>query len=348
MSMLFETHSYWGNGKPFSTLQFLQGMYSHAGPLAAADPETRVEFLNMLAASLMSQQDTSTAEAVAIRATNESRALPTDHKMALRARMMRNWVRLYRGQFGTLRNELDKLMADMEASRTTLPEDLAGTLRMQSAVACEIGDPEVARAFAAQALAIAERRLGNQHNQSVLALVDLSHAELASHHDQIALDTASHAYQRGIEAYHGSTTHPNVVKARVAHAQALAALGRRDEAFRELRRALDDSSALFGPGSRAAGYDLLRLARLELQNGRPRQALEAVEQSRSFLDDDLDPNEVGFAGLLELRGTILLVSHRRTQALRDLEDADRLFGRVLGADHPRTLRVTRLLASCRR
>jgi eukaryotic-like serine/threonine-protein kinase len=343
MSMLFETHSYWGNGKPLSTVQFLQQMYSQAAPLAKADAETRVEILNILAASLLSQQDTSTAEAVAIRASSEAIRLSPDHRMALRARMLRSWVRLYRGQIGTLRNDIDRLVSDMKIAPSALPEDLAGTLRIRSAVACENGDAETAEAFASEALNTAEKRLGLWHNQSVLALVDLSYAYLLANKNQVALYAAERARQRALEAYHGSASHPNVVKARVAYAQALAANGRRDVGIRELRRAIDDSAELFGPSSRAVGLDLVKLARMELQGASPGTALEAANRAQSILKDHFDNTDIGFAGLLEVRGAALLAAHKRGLALRDLAEADQLLVRVFGPNHVRTLRVRALL-----
>jgi serine/threonine-protein kinase len=344
ISMLFDTHSYWGNGKPVSVVQLLKQMRKRAESLTAADPEGRVEILNLIAASLLSQQETSDAEATAIGAVKEAEHLQPTHRMALRARMLRSWVRLYRGQFGALGSNIDELVSDMRRSPEVLPEDLAGAFRIRSAVARENGDAQTAETFALEALHIAERRLGIQHNQSVLALIDLSYAYLLANKNAMALSAADRARLRALEVYHGYASHPNVVKARVAYAQALAATGRRDEGARELHRAIDDSATLFGPSSRAVGLDLLKLARLELQRGNAGAALDDANRAEFILKDHFDNAEIGMAGVLEVRGTAFLAANQREQGINDLAAADRLLSRAFGPYHARALRIRTLLS----
>ena len=65
--------------------------------MQGAGPETRVELLNILGACLLSQQDTAGAEAAVSRSVLESAVLSSGHPQALRARMLMNWIHLFRG-----------------------------------------------------------------------------------------------------------------------------------------------------------------------------------------------------------------------------------------------------------
>ena len=176
ISMLFDAHAYRGAGKQVSALDLLRQTQQRLMTLPTADVRSRVQVLNILGASLLSQQDTNNAEAAADRAIVEAAGLSPSDSERLRSRLLRNWVWITRGQTDKAHEEIENLLEEMQRYGSALPEDLAGAWRVRSAIALEEGDPTKAVASALNALGIAESRLGPRHNQSVLALVDLCYA----------------------------------------------------------------------------------------------------------------------------------------------------------------------------
>jgi serine/threonine-protein kinase len=139
IAILLEAHSYWGDGKPLSAVGLLKQIQARVDSSSIPDARTRIEVLNIVGASLLSQQDTLGAETVISRAVHETRILPRNDAMALRARLLRNWIRLFRGQVIQVRIDIDRLLSDMKGSAATFPEDLAGAYRIRSAVCARIG-----------------------------------------------------------------------------------------------------------------------------------------------------------------------------------------------------------------
>jgi serine/threonine-protein kinase len=262
VALLFDAHAYRGPGMPLSALDLLRQMQQRVSALRVA-PQARVEVLNYLGASLLSLQDIARAESVISQAVADAGALERAHPQRSRARLLRNWVRLAREQTIEAMGDIDNLIADMRSNPETFPEDLPGALRVRSAVLAETGDDEAAVASAQEALEIAGKRLGPHHNQTVLSLVDLSSAYNRNGKAEPALAMAELACQRALKAYGGSQTHPNVLKARVARAEALAANGQLAGAILETAQAINDAEAFFGPGNRIPELYRRTLARMQ-------------------------------------------------------------------------------------
>ena len=304
ISMLFDAHSYWGGGKPVSALDLLRQTQQRLTKLPASDTRTRVQVLNVLGASLLSQQDINNAAAAIDRAVQEAAALSPSDPERLRSHLYQCWVLLFRGQTGRIRPEIDQLLEEMGRYGSALPEDFAGARRIRSAIAIEQGDSATAISSALEALRIAESRLGTRHNQAVLALVDLCYAYQSAGRYELGLQTGAQAVNRGLNAYSHSTTHPNVLKARVALGQALANSGRLDRALQVTQDAIQDASALFGPSSFLVGLDLKKLAEMQMRAGKQRAARLSFERSYSILVRHFQADSPAYASLLKLRAEI--------------------------------------------
>ncbi|HWB96464.1 MAG TPA: serine/threonine-protein kinase, partial [Bryobacteraceae bacterium] len=314
ISMLFDAHSYWGVGRPVSALDLLRQTQQRLMQLPTADVQTRVQVLNILGASLLSQQDTQHAEAAIGRAVEEASGLSPSDPERLRSHMLRNWVSLFRGEAGRIRADVDHLLEEMTRYRSALPEDFAGTWRIRSEIAFEEGDSGKAISSALETLRIAESRLGLRHNQSVLGLVDLCYAYQLAGQGELAVRTGERAVARALDAYSHSATHPNVLKARVALGRALAVSGRPGRGILLTRDAIQDASGLFGPSSRLVGLDLRRLAEMQLRAGQWRAARQSIERSYAILANHLHADSPVYASLLRLRSEIEL--HRSHRASR--------------------------------
>ncbi|MEO8659410.1 MAG: serine/threonine-protein kinase [Bryobacteraceae bacterium] len=309
ISILIDSHSYWA-GKPLTALDLLKRSQTRIQGLPNMDPETRVEMMNLLGASLLSLEDTQGAEAALARVASDMRQIRASHPQVLRARMLRAWVHIFRGRTAEARAELGPLLHDMKEAPQTLPEDLAAAVRATSEVALDAGNAEEAEASAGEALRIAVTRLGANHNQAVLAQVMLSRAQVAGGKITVGLETARQARRRGLDAYGGQPDHPNVLKARIALGEAMAAAGDPKGGITEIESVVRSATELFGPQSRTAGQALRSLSRLELEAGHIQSALQAIVRAESILRDHFDPQSSGAAALGRLQGNILMEAHR--------------------------------------
>jgi serine/threonine-protein kinase len=304
ISMLFDAHAYWGSGKQMSALDLLRQTQQRLMALPTWDIRSRVQVLNILGASLLSQQDTNHAEATASRAMAEAVELKPSDPERLRSRLMKSWVAISRGQTDRVHGEIDRLLADMNRYGSAFPEDLASAWRVRSAAAFEEGDGAEAISSALESLRIAESRLGTHHNQSVLALVDLCSAYERAGRLELALKTGEMAVTRALETYSKSATHPNVLKARMALSQAVAGSGHADRGIRLMQDAIDDAVVLFGPQSRFVGVGLKMIAEMQVRAGRWREAKQSIDRAYSILSDHLRRDSPGFASLLTLHSEI--------------------------------------------
>jgi serine/threonine-protein kinase len=304
ISMLFDAHAYQGAGKLVSALDLLRQTQQRLMALPSADIRTRVQVLNILGASLLSQQDTNNAEAAANRALAEAAGLSASDPERLRSRLLRSWVWITRGQTDKVHDEIDRLLEDMQRYGSALPEDLAGAWRVRSAIALEEGDPAKAVSSALKALGIAESRLGTRHNQSVLALVDLCYAYQQAGQRELAVNTGEKAVSRALEAYSKRTTHPNVLKARVALGSATAGAGQRAHGIQLTQDAIEDAMVLFGPTSRFVGLNLKMLAEMQWRAGQRREARQNIDRAYSILANHFPGDSPGFASLVKLRSEI--------------------------------------------
>ena len=305
LSMLFDAHSYWGDGKPLSALDMLKHAQRGLGALPAADLRTRVQVLNILGMSLLSQQDTIAAEAAIDNAMRSALELPQQDSDRLRSRLCKLWVELYRGETRPVGSEVESLLDDMARSGSVFPEDHAGAWRIRSMVAVEEGDAAKGITSAEAALQIAESRLGMHHNQSVLGLVDLSYAYLSAGNRRQALQTARRAWDRGLTTYKNSATHPNVIKARIAYAQSLGESGNPEDAIPLAKEAIRDTVALFGESSLLEGLSLKKLAVMEARAGHQLDARQSMKRSCEILFRHLRTGSPGYLALLTLRREIL-------------------------------------------
>ena len=90
----------------------------------------------------------------------------------------------------------------------------------------------------------------------------------------------------------------------MALGQALAGLGRLDRALQVTQDAIQDASALFGPSSFLVGLDLKKLAEMQMQSGKPRDARQSIERSYSILSGHFQADSPAYASLMKLRAEI--------------------------------------------
>jgi len=326
ISMLFDAHSYWGTGKPVSALDMLRQTQHRLMTFPVSDTKTQVQVLDILGASLLSQEDLIDAETAIHRAAQEAVKLPSSDPERLRSRLLVNWIFLSRGRTDRIRPNINHLLEDMRHFGSAFPEDFAGAWRIRSAVALAEGDSGMAISSALASQRIAELRLGMHHNQSVLALVDLSYAYSLVGREDLAVKTAEQAVQRGLQAYSNSQTHPNVLKARIAWASALTRSGQPARGIPMVQAAIADVSALFGASSLLVGQDLAMLAEMQMHDRQWIAARQSMERAHSILAGYLCTDSPAYISLARLRSEIELGARKKATPSPDFAMPDRNTG----------------------
>jgi hypothetical protein len=263
-----------------------------------------VPVLNILGASLLSQQDMDAAERAFRRVRQLASTLSPSDPQRLRAEFLSCWVLLFRGENEQAQNRIEDLLAEMTRYGTALPEDIAGAWRIRSQAAFEMGAGRKALSSANQAHTLAESRLEPRHNQSVLALVDICYAEQLSGLFAKAQTTCHQSLDRALAAHAQSGSHPNVLKARMALAHMIVLTGREQPGLDMAESVIRDASSLFGPSCRIVGVDLAILAELQARCARWSAAQETINRSQAVLKNILNDNSPAAKSLLELSARI--------------------------------------------
>ena len=246
ISMLFDAHAYKGGGKQVSALDLLRQTQQRLATLPTADVRSRVQVLNILGASLLSQQDTHHAEAAADRAMTEAGVLSPADPERLRSRLLRSWVLLSRGQTDKV-HDRDRAVCWKTCAgtgpRCRKISRAPGASARRSPSRREIRQRRYRRHWRrceSQSPALVRATINRFSPWSISAM----HTSLPARR-RLALQTGEKAVMRALEAYAKSATHPNVLKARVALGHALANSGQLARGIQLTQDAIEDAIALF-------------------------------------------------------------------------------------------------------
>ena len=346
ISIFRDANPYGGSGQVPSAADLLKQARERIDRLETR-PELRVELLNVVAASLLSLQETAAAEPVVAQALAEGRAsLGPLHPQTLRAGVLSSQVHRFRGRTREMREELDRLLPALRDNPDALPQDLVYVLKQRAHLAIDDGRYPDAVAAAKQALAVALARLGDRNTDTVAAAITLATAYQYTKQPALGLEAARDAYRRALDVHQGQAKHPRVIEARQVYGRALAEVGQPEPAVEQLTRAVQDASEVFGPASLMVGFFSQNLVPLLLEVGANAQALETGDRAVAILSQHADPGSYTLAAAIGHRGLARLASRRAGAALEDLTRAQEAFGRSLGPEHARTIstRVQRALA----
>ena len=138
------------------------------------------------------------------------------------------------------------------------------------------------------------------------------------------LEEAVPLYERSLDiivrAY--GPRHPMVAVVNLNLSNTLRSLGRYDEAQRHLDTATALETELFGADSEAAAYNLHARAQLELERGRPADALDPSRRAVGIWSNVLGPDHPRVAHALTTRGRALAALGRSDEAVEALARAD--------------------------
>ncbi len=327
-----------GEGRSLSALDILNR--AHDRILKGLDTEAtvRIELLNILGASLMSLGETATAESVAARALEEARqSLSDTDPLALRAKLLRSWVLMYRGKTEEARENLDAFFDAFDRTRDLQPEDVVLAWRLRCGLEIDAGNREEAVAAGKEAVRLADELLPNDHPEKLLALLELAYAHQQTAQHQEAVGVAGRAYQLALETHPENLLHPNVIKARARFGNALSDAGERVRGIGELEQAIRDATTVFGPTSMTVGVYLQNLVSPQLQEGRVKDALETSERSLAVCQEYFEPNSYTRISCEHSRAIALMAARRTDEALPHFTNAYNAAATTLGTTDRMTL-----------
>lgn len=326
-------------GRSMTALEVLKRANDRIDQTLDTGPSIRTELMNIVGSSLMSLGDSATAEAVAGRAVAEAqRNLAPDDPLAMRARLLRAWVLLYRGKTKEMRSELDGVFPVLQRSNAITPADLVFAWRLRCGLSVDEGKPEEAQAACREAVRLAESRLSPQHRERLLALVELAYAYGQSREATAKqLETSLSAYHLATDIHRSNLEHPNVMKARAAYGNALADFGRLDQGIVLLDQARQTAATLFGSSSMTVAVYSQNLVDYELRAGLTRNALVSSEQAFRIFQQSSDRDSYTSMSVERLHGIALSAARRMNEALSVLTQSVQTATRVLGPSHRLTL-----------
>jgi serine/threonine-protein kinase len=339
---LFEEASpYTGGARPLSAVDWLKQARARIDSRLEGRPALRVELLNIVGMSLLSLQDTASADEVLTEAIQEGLShLGPDHPQTLRARVLRTPVYRYRGAPREGRAELERLLPALRGQEG-LEEELAIALKNQAHLEIDDGRYAAAERAAQEAVDVSHRALGDRHPEFVAALLTRAYAYQYSRDAQAALDAAEMAYRTARTVFDDTPRHPRIIEGRLLYGRALGEAGDARRGVEELEQTVKDAAEVFGPSSRMVGFFSLPLAEYQTETGRIDEALETSRQALSIIERHTRPQSFRYAAAIHRRGAALLAARRAEEAIPDLATAVETLRQTLSAKHS----VTRWFAA---
>jgi serine/threonine-protein kinase len=314
-----------------SALDWLRQVKSRIDQRLEDRPALRVRLLNAVAYSLLTLQDTDGAEELLVEARDDgTRRLGESDPQTLRARVLMAEVHRIRGRMSEARIELERLAAVLQPREAELAEDVVLALKSQAYLEQELGRYEASESLTQRAVEIATRRLGDQHPETVGALLARAYIYQFSRGPAMALEAAEQVYQTAKVVYRDQPRHPRIIEGHLVYGRALGEAGEAARSAEHLAEAVSDAANVFGSSSRMVGLFSLPLARYQIETGQIAAALATSERAIAILSKDMVPESFHYAVAIHHRGAALLASRRATEAEPDLRRAAAAMRRSLG------------------
>jgi serine/threonine-protein kinase len=337
-STIRDADPYVGDGRVLSAADLLRQSLQRAENLRER-PELSIEMRTLIAASLLNLQDFDAAENAARQALEQSLdTLGPMHRQTLRAREVMVGVHRFRGRIDAMRRELDEVEKILATHTRVEPADRYFVLENRAHLAIDAGMYPEASAAARQALMLAEESFGERDPRTASAAVLLAESY---EYDEVPQDFALAAAERAFrlnETIHGTNPgHPVLLSAREVYGRALGNAGQLEAGIAQLRMTVDPAIRLYGASSSYVGLLYSHLARYELRLGMPREAIAHLDAALAILGKNTEHDSFTYLSPLGLRAVAYLAARDAARALPDVEEAERGYVKLFGADHEETI-----------
>jgi tetratricopeptide (TPR) repeat protein len=228
------------------------------------------------------------------------------------------------------RREIESLLPVLRANTAKFAEELVITLKNKAHL--EMDEHKYAAAFEAATAGskVATERLGPDHPEFVAAQLMVALTSQYQGDPRAALVYAHRALTLTQRRYAENRLHPRTIEAEFLLGRALGGAGRFVEAAAQMQLAVNHAAEVLGPSSRKVGFFLVELARFQLLAGDSHLALQSSEQALSIISQHVDHDSARYASVLAMRGKCLLAEHRVDEAMRDLQQATKIFEQNFG------------------
>jgi eukaryotic-like serine/threonine-protein kinase len=297
-------------------------------------PALRVELLNIVGSSLLTLQDTAAADEVLTQAIKEGTSrLGPEHPETLRARVLMTSLDRFRGRTKEGRAELARLLPVLRAAGSARSEDLVIGLKALAHLEIDDGHYAAAELAAQEAVDIGVRTLGDQHPETVGALLTRTYAYQYSRTSDVALKAAESAYFTALAVYRDVPKHPRIIEGRLLYGRALGEAGEAARSVEQLAQAVSDAAEVFGRSSRMVGFFSLPLAQSQLETGQIAESIENSRKAAEIIARHTRPQSFRYGAALYHRGAALLAARRPDEALPDLTRARVTLQQTLSPKH---------------
>jgi eukaryotic-like serine/threonine-protein kinase len=334
VTLFRDASPYNAGGRGLSALDWLKQVRTRVDRRIADRPALRVELLNIVGSSLLTLQDTAAAEEVLTQAITEGTSrLGPEHPETLRARVLMTSLDRFRGRTKEGRAELARLLPVLRAGGSARSEDLVIGLKSLAHLEIDEGHYAAAELAAQEAVDIGVRALGDQHPETVGALLTRTYAYQYSRTSDVALKAAESAYFTALVVYRDVPKHPRIIEGRLLYGRALGDAGEPARSVEQLSQAVSDAAGVFGPASRMVGFFSLPLAQSQLETGQIAESIENSRKAVEIIARHAGPQSFRYGAALYHRGAALLAARRPDEALPDLTRARVTLQQTLSPKH---------------
>jgi tetratricopeptide (TPR) repeat protein len=197
-------------------------------------------------------------------------------------------------------------------------EDLVIALKNQAHLEIDDGRYKPAEVAAQEAVDVAVRTLGDQHPETVGALLMQAYVHQYSRNPAEALAASRAAYDRTLALYRDAPQHPRAIEGRLLYGRALWLAGEAAQAVKQLEQAVRDAAVVFGESSRMVGFFSLPLVESQIEAGHVLDAIETSRKAADIIGRHTKPRSFRHAAAVHHRGSALLAARRAEDALPDL------------------------------
>ncbi|HUL66560.1 MAG TPA: protein kinase [Burkholderiaceae bacterium] len=340
MLSLFESTDPAYRTAPRSVPDLLKEARKRLDTTPVGDDATRVELLITLSSAASSQGDNAEAEAITEEAAKLATARLGDaHRMTADANLSYGHVLRVRG-------DSEGAMERFEAAAKTYRGEgdmglLSSALRGLAGVYAHDGQLEKAIQFARESVVAAEsQKPPVDWRLTMKAYMNL--AALLPGKDSV--EAARRAYELGRKLF-ADRGAGLLVEARVIYGTALARAGQENEGLVELRGALEQQLALYGPQHELVPFSVRDIGRVEAAIGATSAAIDSLRRAAQMHESGQDGKPDVYSALMRLDlAAVMLDGHQYAQAHDECATAAAVLEPIHGATHERVVRAKACMA----
>ena len=255
----------------------------------ASQPESSVELLAIVGEAQANLTEYDGARATLQAALDiAARNFPEGNMHTAQARAQLAMIHANERDFESAKRDLDAVIPELRGYGRPAVRALVNALQIRGFVAGDAGDGERAIADMREAVEIAEKSLGENDSETILAKRQLAQEYLMAGKLPEAVESAREAFDSARENFGAGGRNALLVETEDVYGRALADSGQLAAGIEHLQKAIERTEALLGPNNGSIASKLSWLARAQLKLGDLQGAIASMTRSVSAATNDLD------------------------------------------------------------